>query len=84
MSNDLAIRSIRHWLIYVPFAKPIAWASGKRPGSTRLVVEVTTEGGVRGYGETICRSRSAARSPRPSACSATSKRPATTTTSARW
>jgi glucarate dehydratase len=54
MRKDLIIRSIRHWLIYVPFGKPISWASGTRPGSTRLVVEVTTEGGVRGYGETIC------------------------------
>ena len=52
-TDPLVITAIRHWLIYIPFDNPIVWGSGKRAGSTRLVVEVTTAGGVKGYGETI-------------------------------
>jgi L-rhamnonate dehydratase len=51
--DPLVITAIRHWLIYIPFDSPIVWGSGKRAGSTRLVVEVTTAGGIKGYGETI-------------------------------
>ena len=51
---DLEIARVRHWLVYVPFKAEIEWGSGKRPGSTRLIVEVTTRSGVVGYGETIC------------------------------
>ena len=51
--NPLTITHVRHWLIYIPFESPIVWGSGKRPGSTRLVAEVTTAGGIKGYGETI-------------------------------
>ncbi len=51
--NPLAITHVRHWLIYIPFESPIVWGSGKRAGSTRLVAEVTTAGGIKGYGETI-------------------------------
>lgn len=51
--NPLTITHVRHWLIYIPFESPIVWGSGKRAGSTRLVAEVTTAGGVKGYGETI-------------------------------
>ncbi|MBA1158376.1 mandelate racemase/muconate lactonizing enzyme family protein [Microvirga mediterraneensis] len=52
-ASPLTIVNVRHWLIYIPFEHPIVWGSGKRLGSTRLVVEVTTAGGVKGYGETI-------------------------------
>jgi len=52
--NELRIESIRHWIVHVPLARPISWASGKRSGSTRLICEITTEGGITGYGETIC------------------------------
>ncbi len=48
------IVSIRHWLVHIPFTAPIVWGSGTRSGPTRLVVEITTDGGIRGYGETIC------------------------------
>jgi glucarate dehydratase len=48
------ITSIRHWLVHVPFTAPIVWGSGSRSGPTRLVVEIITSGGIRGYGETIC------------------------------
>lgn len=51
---DLTIASIRRWLVRVPLKYPIAWASGTRSGVTRIVVEVTTESGLTGYGESIC------------------------------
>ncbi len=51
--NPLTITAVRHWLIHVPFSAPILWGSGRRAGSTRVVVEVTTAGGINGYGETI-------------------------------
>lgn len=52
--KESAIVSARHWLVKVPFTAPIEWGSGKRDGATRLIVELTTADGVRGYGETIC------------------------------
>ena len=52
--DPLEIESIRHWIVFVPLETPIKWASGKRSGSTRLICEITTAGGVKGYGETIC------------------------------
>jgi len=52
--NDLAIRSIRRFLVRVPVRTPIVWGSGVRTGVTRMLVEVTTEGGIVGWGETIC------------------------------
>ena len=51
---DLAIRSIRRFLVRVPVRTPIVWGSGVRTGVTRMLVEVATEGGVTGWGETIC------------------------------
>lgn len=52
--RDLAIRSIRRFLVRVPVRTPIVWGSGLRTGVTRLLVEVTTEAGIVGWGETIC------------------------------
>ncbi len=52
--SALDITEIRHWIVHIPLSAPISWASGKRSGSTRLICEVTTENGVKGYGETIC------------------------------
>jgi L-rhamnonate dehydratase len=52
--DDLRIASIRRWLVRVPLKHPIAWASGTRSGVTRLIVELTTAAGLKGYGETIC------------------------------
>jgi L-rhamnonate dehydratase len=51
--DPLTITATRHWLVYIPFDSPIVWGSGKRAGSTRLIVEVTTAAGLKGYGETI-------------------------------
>jgi glucarate dehydratase len=52
--SDLAIKSIRRWLVRVPVRTPLVWGSGVRTGVTRLVVELQTAGGVVGWGETIC------------------------------
>jgi glucarate dehydratase len=52
--SDLAIKSVRRWLVRVPVRTPIVWGSGVRTGVTRLVVELETAGGVVGWGETIC------------------------------
>jgi L-rhamnonate dehydratase len=53
-TGPLTIESIRHWVVFVPLETPISWSSGKRGGSTRLICEVTTRSGIKGYGETIC------------------------------
>jgi hypothetical protein len=52
--SELQVVAIRRWLVRVPLKHPIAWASGTRSGVTRLIVELTTAGGIKGYGETIC------------------------------
>lgn len=54
MTDATTITGIRHWIVHVPLASAISWSSGKRSGSTRLVCEITTASGVKGYGETIC------------------------------
>ena len=51
---DLAIASLRRWLVRVPVKHPMVWGSGVRTGVTRLVVELETRGGHVGWGETIC------------------------------
>lgn len=50
----MKITSVETRLLYVPFAQPQVWASGARPGSTRLLVTLQTDEGLTGYGETIC------------------------------
>ena len=52
--SALNIAEIRYWIVHIPLENPLTWASGKRTGSTRLICEITTENGVKGYGETIC------------------------------
>lgn len=52
--HPLTITEIRHWIVHVPLKTPLEWASGTRTGSTRLICELTTAGGIKGYGETIC------------------------------
>lgn len=51
---DARITGLRHWLIHVPFHRRQQSASSRREGMTRLVVEITTDAGVTGYGESIC------------------------------
>ena len=53
-NNALAITEIRHWIVHIPLENSLTWASGKRTGSTRLICEISTEAGIKGYGETIC------------------------------
>lgn len=40
--------------VFVPYHRASLWASGKRSGTTRLIVRVHTEDGTIGIGETIC------------------------------
>lgn len=50
----MRITHISSWLVRMPFKEDILWASGRRTGATRLIVRIETEGGVVGWGETIC------------------------------
>jgi len=50
----MRIASIDHCLVRVPFREEIAWGSGKRAGTTRLICKLTTEDGIVGWGETQC------------------------------
>lgn len=47
------IVNVRHWLVRMPLAETILWGSGKRSGTTRLIVRIETNDGVVGWGETI-------------------------------
>lgn len=40
--------------VFIPFKQEVHWTGGTRPGTTRLVVEIETESGIIGLGETIC------------------------------
>jgi len=44
----------QHWMVRMPFNAPISWGSGRREGTTRLIVRLTTNEGLVGWGETIC------------------------------
>lgn len=52
--SSTTIKQIAYDKIYVPFKEEVHWSAGTRPGITRLVVRVETEGGAIGLGETIC------------------------------
>lgn len=54
MTDHTIITKIRSWIVHVPLKSAISWSSGKRTGSTRLICEITTADGTKGYGETIC------------------------------
>lgn len=49
----MKITKIDHWLVRMPLAETILWGSGKRSGTTRLIVRIETDAGVTGWGETI-------------------------------
>lgn len=53
-ASDLTIVAIHRTLVHVPFGSPIVWGSGVRAGAVRLIIEIETAGGVRGWGESIC------------------------------
>lgn len=50
----MKITGVESRLLYVPFTQPQVWASGARPGSTRILVTLHTDEGLTGYGESIC------------------------------
>lgn len=54
MKTATTIVRIEHQMVFVPFHKAAEWAAGKRPGTTRLIVQVHTADGTVGIGETIC------------------------------
>ena len=54
MNTATTIIKIEHQMVFVPFHKAAEWAAGKRPGTTRLIVQVHTADGTIGVGETIC------------------------------
>lgn len=50
----MKIGKVEHWMLRVPFKETIAWGSGTRIGTTRLVCRIETTDGVVGWGETLC------------------------------
>ena len=40
--------------VFVPFRQEVHWSAGRRPGTTRVIVQARTEDGTVGVGETIC------------------------------
>lgn len=54
MKAATTIVKIESQMVFVPFHKAAEWAAGKRPGTTRLIVQVHTADGTIGLGETIC------------------------------
>lgn len=53
-ATSCRITHVTYTKVYVPFVHEVEWSAGTRPGTTRLVVEVHTDGGIVGLGETIC------------------------------
>lgn len=51
---ETKIVSVSYDKVFVPFHRENFWSAGKRPGTTRLIVQVRTADGTVGYGETIC------------------------------
>jgi len=50
---DSRISRVDHWLVRMPLSETILWGSGKRSGTTRLIVRIETSDGGIGWGETI-------------------------------
>jgi L-rhamnonate dehydratase len=50
----MKIERVETTLLFMPFKTPHLWGSGRRPGTTRLVLQVYTDDGLVGLGETIC------------------------------
>lgn len=47
------IARVDHWLVRMPLSETILWGSGRRSGTTRLIVRIETDEGGIGWGETI-------------------------------
>ncbi len=54
MNSPTRIVKIETHKVFIPFHQAAEWGAGKRPGTTRLIVQVHAADGTIGYGETIC------------------------------
>lgn len=54
MTSPTIITQVEQQKVFVPFHQAAEWAAGKRPGTTRLIVQIHTADGTLGLGETIC------------------------------
>jgi glucarate dehydratase len=54
MNSPTRIVKIETQKVFIPFHQAAEWGAGKRPGTTRLIVQVHTADGTIGVGETIC------------------------------
>lgn len=50
----MRIQRLWHRMVRAPFLDSIEWGSGKRSGTTRMIVRIETTGGVTGWGEAQC------------------------------
>lgn len=50
----MRIQRVWHGMVCAPFRETIEWGSGKRSGTTRLIVRIDTDGGITGWGEAQC------------------------------
>jgi L-rhamnonate dehydratase len=54
MNSPTRIVRIETQKVFIPFHQAAEWGAGKRPGTTRLIVQIHTVDGTVGVGETIC------------------------------
>jgi len=50
----MKITGLKKTIVSVPFSKPYTWRMGKGIGITSVLVELTTDDGIVGYGESPC------------------------------
>ncbi|MDH5439772.1 MAG: glucarate dehydratase, partial [Candidatus Bathyarchaeota archaeon] len=56
----MKISKVETTVVTVPFTRPEIWAQGARPCITSVILEVTTDDGITGLGETLGDERAAA------------------------
>jgi len=56
----MKISKVKTTVVTVPFTRPEIWAQGARPCITSVILEVTTDDGITGLGETLGDERAAA------------------------
>jgi len=49
----LRIKDVNSWIVHIPYKTPIKWALGIHKGTTRTIVQIDTDEGITGIGETI-------------------------------
>jgi L-alanine-DL-glutamate epimerase-like enolase superfamily enzyme len=52
--SALRITGLRTTLLSLPFSRPTSWPNGQWNGLTTVLVEIDTDRGVVGLGESIC------------------------------